>query len=128
MKHELNRGDEDRVFTGFREVFVIFAVTAMAATPTDGTLDHSTPRQNLKLTRVAVPFHDFQQPATENSHPVQQLTHISWLITNVSSVGNRGRAFCHMGKNDIISGGVTDTVIYPDTLYLLQMTGWKPVL
>ena len=69
MNHQLNHGYEDHGFTGFREVFVIFAMPTIAANPSKSPFADPTPRQNLKFMRMIGSFHDLQQPTTKRFYP-----------------------------------------------------------
>src|SRR5664279_1135647 len=82
MEHDLDRGDHDHGFTRLREVFVIFAMATIAANPSKSSLHDPSPRQDLKFMKISLSFDNFQQPATTQFYPFDQLAGVSAVRPN----------------------------------------------
>jgi len=72
--------DHDQVdhrFAAFRQRLVVLAQTAIAAEPSEGSLDNPTLGQNLEAGHVVAAFDDLQDPVAQFSCPVDQFPGVS---------------------------------------------------
>ena len=71
MDQHVDAGNIDEGLAGRGQRLVVFAQAAIAAQPGEGALHHPAMRQHLKAMFLA-PAHDFQDPATQVSGPLDQ--------------------------------------------------------